>query len=93
LSQEDITNLNRCITSNEIETFTKKLPRKKSPCPDGLIAEFYQTFKELTPLLLKLVHKTQKEGILPNSSTESVLSYYQNQVKVDQKYKVIGQYP
>jgi hypothetical protein len=66
LSQKDTNNLNRSITSNEIKA-VKSLPTKKSSRPDGFTAEFYQTFKEeLTPKLLKLFRKIEREGMLPN---------------------------
>ena len=35
LNQEEIENMNRPITSTEIETVIKNLPTNKSPGPDG----------------------------------------------------------
>ena len=35
LNQEEIENMNRPVTSTEIETVIKKLPTNKSPGPDG----------------------------------------------------------
>ena len=62
LNQEEIGNMNRPITSNEIETVIKIIPTNRSPGPDGFTGEFYQTFREeLTPILLKLFQKTAEE--------------------------------
>ena len=58
LNQEKIVNMNKPITSNEIETVIKNLPTNKTPGSDGFKGEFYQTFREeLTPILLKHLQK------------------------------------
>ena len=41
LNQEEIENLNRPITSTEIETVIRNIPANKRPGPDGFTAEFY----------------------------------------------------
>ena len=75
LDQEEIENLNRPITSTEIETVIKNLPANKSPGPDGFTAEFYQKFREeVTLTLLKLFQKIAEEGKLPNSFYEATIT-------------------
>jgi hypothetical protein len=75
LNQEDINHLNKSITQNEIEAAIKSLPKKKSPGSDRFSAEFYQTFKEqLIPTLLKLFHKIERKGTLPNSFYEASIT-------------------
>ena len=45
LNQEEIENMNRPITSNEIESVITYLPTNKSPGPDGFTGEFYHLEK------------------------------------------------
>jgi hypothetical protein len=72
LNHGDINHLNRSITQNEIEAEIKNLPKKKSPGPYGITAEFYQTFKEeIIPTFFKLLHEMEKEGTLLSSFYEA----------------------
>ena len=75
LNQEEIENINRRITSTEIETVIKNLPRNKSPGPDGFTGEFYQKFREeLTPILVELFQNIAEGGTLPNSFYEATIT-------------------
>ena len=75
LNQEEIENLNRPITSTEIETVIRNPPGNKSPGPDSFTAEFYQKFREeLTPILLKFFQKIAEKGKLPNSFFEATIT-------------------
>ena len=46
LNQEEIEDLNKPITSKEIETVIRNLLANKSPGPDGFTAEFYQKLEK-----------------------------------------------
>ena len=55
MNQEEIENMNRPITSNEIETVIKNLTANKKLGPDGFTSKFYETFREkLISTLLSL---------------------------------------
>ena len=81
LSQPEIENKNRPITSNDIESVIKNKQRKKlnkSPGPDDFIYEFYQTLKEeVTSILLRLFQKFAKEGTHPNSFMRPASPWFQ----------------
>ena len=86
-------NLNRFITSTEIETVIRNLPANKSPEPDGFTAEFYQKFREeLTPILLKLFQKIAEESKLPNSFYEVTITLIPKPDKDATKKKTTGHY-
>ena len=93
LNQEEIEDLNRPITSTEIETVIRNLPANKRPRRDSFTAEFYQNFREeLTPILLKLLQKIAEEGKLPNSFYEATITLIPKPGKDATKKKTTGQY-
>ena len=91
LNWEETENMNRPITSNEIETVIKNLPTNKSPGPDGFTGEFSQTFREeLTPILLKLFQKISEDGTLPNSFYEATITLIPKPDKDTDNYRPIS---
>ena len=80
-------NINRWITSNEIETVIKNIPTNKIPGPDGFTG-FYQIFREeLTPILLKIFQKIAEEHSQIRS-LRWLSPWHQNQTKISQKKKI-----
>lgn len=73
LNHEDIENLNRTVTNKETESVIKKFPTHKIPRPDGFPGEFYQTFKELMPILLNN-QKFKEVGTHPNLFYETSIT-------------------
>ena len=75
LNQEKVENMNRPITSTEIETVIKNLPTNKNPGPDGFTDEFCQTFREeLSPNFRKLFQNIAEGGTLPNSFYKATIT-------------------
>ena len=91
LNQEETENMNKPVTSTEIDTVTEKLPASKSPGPDGFTGEVYQTSRdELIPILQKLFQKKLKRK--EHSQTHSL---YHTDTKTRQRHtknKIMGQY-
>ena len=72
LTKEETENLNRPITSNEIELGIKKNYPRKNPRTRWIHCLICQTFREdIIPILLKVFQKIEDEGILPNSFYEA----------------------
>ena len=94
MCSSDLTeNMNRPITSTEIETVIKNLPTNKSPGPHGFTGEFYQTLREeLTPITLKLFQNIAEGGTLPNSLSKATITVIPRPDKDVTKKKITGQY-
>lgn len=57
MNHEEMENLNRPKMTEEIKAVIKHLSTKESSESDSFSWEFYQSFKESMPILLKFVQK------------------------------------
>ena len=93
VNQEEIENLNRLITSMEIETGIRNLPANKSQGLDGFTVEFNQKFREeLTPTYpTNSFRKLQKK-----EHSQIPRGYHHTDTKTRQRYhtkkQITGQY-
>ena len=63
LNQDQVNNLNRPVSREEVEAVIKNFPTKKNPGPDSFNEEFYQNFQEeLKPILLKVFHNIKQKS-------------------------------
>ena len=93
LNKEYLDNLNRLITSFEIEFIINKFPAIKSPGLDIFTGEFYQIYKkEPILLLLKLFQMTEEDETLPNSLYKATTTLIPKPDKDTTKKKITGQY-
>lgn len=77
--------MDRFLDTNNLPKYTnnqdgdlisnRALPTKKTSVPDGFTAELSQTFKELTPIFLKLLKTIESKGILPNCFFKASLTW------------------
>ena len=94
LNQKEIENMTRPIQVLKFKNLKCdfKISKNKSPGPHSFTGEFHQTFRELTPRLLKLFQKTAEEGTFPSSFHEATITMESKLDKSTTKKKITGQY-
>ena len=92
MNQEEIENINRPITSPEIEPVILKTPNKQTLGQGDFPGKFYQVYKEeLVLILFKLFQKTEEQETLQKAFHEDTITLIP-QPKSRPKKKIIGQY-
>jgi hypothetical protein len=79
LNQDQINDLNIPTSPKEIEAVIKSLPKKKKKKKKdqdqmGLVQSSIRPSEDLIPILLRLFHKIEAEGTLPNSFYEATIT-------------------
>ena len=86
VNREEIENMNRPISSNQIQLVTKKFPTNKSPGLDGFTGELYQMFKKSQHLSFWNYFKIlQRKEHFWHHSRRPPSPWYQNQRKISHK--------
>ena len=69
---QEVDDLNRTISINDIESTINNLPKQKAPGPNGFNSEFDQTFFFFFKDTIQILYYSfEAEGILPNSFYEA----------------------
>ena len=64
MNQEEIENMNRPLTSPEIEPVILKTPNKQTLGPGGFTGKIYQTFREVNAYSFETAPKSCREIVL-----------------------------
>ena len=68
---QEVDDVKRTISSNDIESTINNFPKQKAPGPKGFNSEFYQTFFFFKETVQILYYFFEAEGIRPNSFYEA----------------------
>ena len=92
MNQEEIENMNKPITSTEIETVIKKLPTNKSG-PDEFTGDSIKRLEKSSHLSFSNSSKKfQRKEHCQTQSMRPPSPLYRNQTKILQKKKITDQY-
>ena len=72
-------NLDKIVTREELDEIVSKLPKNKTPGPDGIPAEFYQTYWiMIEDLYLEFINAVKETGLPKDKNTSITTLVYKN---------------